>query len=64
MMEWYDNRLFGEININPAAESTEDDGVQEEDIEVDSNDLFFQLWEKEWEEHMLEVRLWLCGPNP
>ncbi len=38
MMEWYDNRLFGEIN--PVDESTED-GVGEEDTEVDPNDLFF-----------------------
>ena len=62
MMEWYDNRLFGEIN--PVDESTED-GVGEEDTEADPNDLFFWSQEKEWEEeHVLEVRLWLCGPNP
>ncbi len=39
-MEWYDNRLFGEIN--PVDKST-DDGVGEEDTEADPNDLFFWM---------------------
>ena len=37
----------------------------EEEMELDPNELFFQLQEKEWEEECtLEVRLHVCGPDP
>ena len=61
MIEWYDSMLFGDIN--PRDETPDDGG--EEEMAMDPNEVFFQLWEKEWEErHALEVRLRVCGLDP
>ena len=62
MIAWYNNKLFRDIN--PRDKSPKDDDGEGE-VEMDPNELFFQLQEKEWEDECtLEVRLWLCGLDP